>query len=192
MFGINPKKNCGRYLRAGFTMIEVVFAMFILMLMALMFAVVVPTSARSTRYASDYAQASSVVMHKLNQVQDAGYANMDGPGLGGSGALIVDGSPSTPANNDNGDQTFTAEFTDRDKLWEYFSGGRDASGNRITSGNIPRGYLYVSPYAPSAITSGSTTTYSLVRVTATVQWWNAKGQLQTFSATTLVPKTTVN
>lgn len=175
---------------------EVVLAMLILVMMVVLVAAVVPVTVRMARSNSDYSQASSLVLHKLSQLQEAGYQNMSGPALGQSRLAIVDGNPTTPASNLNGDQSGSFEFTQTDLLWQYFSGGTDAAGNRVTGSRSPHGYLYIAPYAPSVttITSGGTTTtvYTLIRVTVTLQWWTLSGRMQSFSATALLPRTSVS
>ena len=177
----------------AFTILEVVMALVVLMFMAIMVTAVVPISLRTVRTSSDFTQATSLVQHKVNQLQDAGYTSITGPGLGQSGLKIIDGTPGTPATNTLGDATATFEFTDADKLWQYFAGGRDDTGVRVTNATSPRGYLYIAPYAPSSYTNAaSVTEYGLIRATVTVQWWTSKGQMQSFSATTLIPRVTVN
>jgi type II secretory pathway pseudopilin PulG len=172
---------------------EVVLSLVVLMFMVLLVAAVIPASLRNTRYSADFSQAASLVQHKINQLQDAGYNNISGPRLGGNGLSIVDGNPGSPASNTLGDQSATFEFTDRDRLWQYFNGGMDETGNKITTGNIPRGYLYISPYTPSASTNAAgTSEYGLIRATITIQWWTSKGNMQSFSGTTLIPKAVVN
>lgn len=168
-------------------------SLIIVLFMVLMVAAVVPSSLRTSRYSADYSQAASLVQHKVNQLQDAGYNAMTGPSLGGGGLKIVDGSPGSPATNPLGDQSATFEFTDRDYLWQYFPGGMDDSGAQVTGTGSPHGYIYLAPYAPSAYTNtAGATEYGLIRATVTVQWWTSKGNMQSFSGTTLIPRTTVN
>jgi hypothetical protein len=172
---------------------EVILAMVILMFMVLLVAAVVPTSLRTSRYSADYSQAASLVQHKINQLQDAGYNGMTGPKLGGGGLAVVDGSPSSPATNPLGDQSATFEFTQQDRIWQYFAGGMDSTGAQVTTSNSPHGYIYLAPYVPSAYTNAAgASEYGLIRATVTVQWWTSKGKMQSFSGTTLIPRVTVN
>jgi len=174
-------------------MVEVVLSLVVLMFMVLLVAAVLPISLRNSRYNSDFSQATSLIQHKINQLQDAGYTNMTGPLLGGNGLSIVDGNPGTPATNDRGTESATFEFTEHDHLWEFFNGGMDADGNRVTTGNRPRGYLYIAPYTPSAYTNAAgQPEYGLIRATVTVQWWTSKGNMQSLSGTTLIPRAVVN
>jgi type II secretory pathway pseudopilin PulG len=177
----------------AFTITEVVLSLLIVLFMVVMVAAVVPSSLRTSRYSADFSQAASLVQHKINQLQDAGYNGMNGPNLGGSGLAIVDGSPSAPATNPRGVETVTFEFTDRDKIWQYFAGGMDSTGVQLTGANSPHGYIYLAPYAPSAYTNAAgASEYGLIRATVTVQWWTSKGNMQAFSGTTLIPRATVN
>lgn len=178
----------------AFTMVEVVLSLVVLMFMVLLVAAVLPISLRNSRYNSDFSQATTLLQHKINQLQDAGYANMTGPLLGSGGLAIIDGTPNTPSTNPLGAASATFEFTETDHLWEFFNGGMDSTGTRITTGNIPRGYLYIAPYSPSVYQNPVTCQdeYGLIRATVVVQWWTSKGNQQSLSATTLIPRAVVN
>jgi type II secretory pathway pseudopilin PulG len=177
----------------AFSIMEVVLSLVILMFMVLMVAAVIPASLRNTRYSSDFSQAASLAQHKVNQLQDAGYMSMTGPILGQSGLKLVDGNPGNPANNTAGDQSATFEFTNTDRLWQYFNGGMDEAGNQIVDANSPHGYLYIAPYTPSVYNSAAgSAEYGLIRATVTIQWWTSKGNMQSFSTTTLIPRAIVN
>lgn len=162
--------------------------------MFLLLAVLLPVTARAVRYSTDFNQAQSITLKKLAQLQEAGFANMTGPSLGQSGLQVVDGTPSTPATNDRGDETASFEFSTTDRLWTFFPGGANADGTQNTVGaRRPRGYVFLEPYNPSAITGSSPTTYSLIRATVVVQWWGwgSQSRMRTYTATTLISKTTI-
>jgi prepilin-type N-terminal cleavage/methylation domain-containing protein len=169
---------------SGFTLLEVVLAVMIFSAMAMMFAAAMPLAARSVRYGNDWAQASSLVMHKINQLQEAGYTAMTGPGLGQSGAGIVDGTPTAPSTNANGNQSGSFEFTTTDNLATYFQGGSSADTTKR-----PRGYLTIAPYTPSL--NSATSVYSMIQATVRIVWTDARGRQQSFALTTLVPRTPV-
>jgi type II secretory pathway pseudopilin PulG len=186
----NKRKHSGK---SAFTILEVVLSLVILLFMGIMVTAVLPITLGMTRTTSDFNHAASLVQHKINQLQDAGYTSLTGPSLGQSGLRIVDGTPATPATNATGSATATFEFTDCDRIWQYFSGGMDETGNQVVNATSPRGYLYLAPYAPSAyVNAAGVTEYGLVRATITVQWWTSKGKPQSFSATTLIPRVNVN
>ena len=189
-------KSTKRGLRtgAGFTLIEVMFALMVFMAMVVMVAAVIPITARAVRYSTDYNQAQILVMKKIAQIQEAGYTNMTGPLLGQNGLDIVDGTPSTPATNAQGDQTASFEFTTTDNVWRFFPGGATSSGTQdTTSTQRPRGYIFIAPFTTSAISGTSPTAYGTIRVTVVVQWWGwgSRSRMQSYSATTLVSRTPV-
>lgn len=180
--------------RRGFTFYEVMLAMIILTSMIIITGATLPIMARSVRYASEFNQAQMLVMHKINQLQEAGYENIEGADLNQNGLKIIDGTGTAPLNNANGDVSATVEFTTTDNLWRYFPGGMTASGTQNTSSATrPRGYIFFEPYTPSAVVNGSTTTYTLIRVTVTVQWWGwgSRHQMHHYSASTLISKTII-
>jgi type II secretory pathway pseudopilin PulG len=169
-------------------------AMIILTAMIVMTGATLPIMARSVRFATEFNQAQLLVMHKINQLQEAGYSNMEGSILNQNNLKIIDGTGTSPLNNANGNVTSTVEFTNTDNLWRYFPGGMTGSGSQnTTSATRPRGFIFFEPYAPSAVVSGSTTTYNLIRVTVTVQWWGwgSRNQMHHYSASTLISKTIV-
>jgi prepilin-type N-terminal cleavage/methylation domain-containing protein len=160
----------------GFTMVEVVMSLIVFTIMALITAAVVPISARSVRYGNDYTQAATLAMHKANQLQEAGYANIN-RNLTSLG--VVDNNGTLPlATVTNGSGTGSSTFTTKDNLATYFVGGASA----------PAGILTVAPYLPSGVTVGSVTTYSVVRVTIEVKWRDVRGRSQNYFTTTLISK----
>ncbi|MBB6049742.1 prepilin-type N-terminal cleavage/methylation domain-containing protein [Armatimonas rosea] len=178
----------------GFTFFEVMLAMMILSSMIVLAGMTLPIMARSVRYASEFNQAQMLVMHKIAQLQEAGYSNIEGSQLNQNGLMIIDGTGTAPLNNANGDVSTTVEFTTTDNLWRYFPGGMTSSGTQdTTSATRPRGYIFIEPFTPSVVTTGSTTSYNLIRVTVTVQWWGWGGvsQMHHYSASTLISKTLV-
>lgn len=166
----------------------------IFMAMVLMVASVIPITAQAVRYSTDFSQAQTVVMKKIAQVQEAGYTNMTGPLLGQNGLDIVDGTPTTPAANANGDQTGSLEFTTTDNLWRFFPGGITSSGTQdTTSATRPRGFIFFTPYTPSLISGSSPAAYGTIRVTVVIQWWGwgSRGRMHSYTASTLVSRTPV-
>ena len=180
--------------RSGFTFVEVMLAMMVLTSILVIVGATLPVMARSARYATDFNQAQSLVMHKIAQLQEAGYDKIEGSDLNQSSLDIVDGTGTAPLNNANGDQSATLEFTLVDNLWRFFPGGTNSSGTQNTSSATrPRGYIFIEPFTPSAIVNGSSTTYNLIRITVTVQWWGwgSRNQMHYYSASTLISKTVV-
>jgi hypothetical protein len=158
-------------------MMEVILALIIFTLMGLMVAAAIPISARSVRYGNDYVQASTLAMHKVNQVQEAGYTNMN-RNLNTLGVVDGNGSLPSSSNNLNGDKSGTATFTTRDNMATYFVGGVSA----------PVGNLSIAPYAPSMSVVGGVTRYSVIEVTIEVRWRDVRGSQQNYFTKTLVSK----
>jgi prepilin-type N-terminal cleavage/methylation domain-containing protein len=172
---LSPRKRKERS-QQGFTMMEVILSLFIFTLMALIVTAAIPISARSIRYGNDYVQAATLAMHKVNQVQEAGYANMN-RSLNGT-YLVVDTNGSLPNSNTNGTASGTASFTLRDNLSSYFVGGV----------SDPAGILSIAPYAPSMSVVGGVTSYSVIEVTIEVRWRDVRGKQQNYFTKTLVSK----
>jgi type II secretory pathway pseudopilin PulG len=169
-------------------LIEAVFALFLLLLMALLLAATLPVSARSTRMSADYIAAQALVNKKIVQLQNIGYGKINGPSLGQNGEAIVDGTPTDPTatKNADGSQSFSFPFTATDAL------GDTIGVNATTGVNVSVGTVAFEPYAPSAVTVSGVTTYSLIRATVSVRWADSRGQLRIASGSTLIPKANLN
>lgn len=159
-------------------MLEVVLALVIFTMMAMMTAALVPMAARSNRYGNDYSQAATLAMHKINQLQEAGYANMNRNLNGTLLAVDSNGSLPTTTTNVNGAGSGSATFTTRDSLSTYFVGGV----------SDPVGTVYVAPYTPSLVSAG---VYSVIEVRVLITWRDVRGRQQSFSAKTLISKTPI-
>ena len=172
MIGIRSR----RY-REGFTLMEVMLALMVFTIMALLTAAVIPMSARSVRYGNDYVQASTLVSHKVNQLQEAGYGNMN-RNLANTTYKVVDSNGSLPTvgNNATGTKSGSATFTTRDSLNTYFMGGV----------SDPKGTIAIAPFAPSRDTK--TNTYSIIEATVTVTWRDVRGRQQSFAMKTFITK----
>jgi Tfp pilus assembly protein PilV len=191
---LNQQCRQPRRRKAGFTFPEVFLAMVVLTAILMLVGAMVPLMVRSVRYASDFNQAQSLTMHKVAQLQEAGYENIEGVRLNQSVLKIIDGTGTAPQSNANGDKSATLEFTVTDNVWRYFPGGATTTGTQnTTSATRPRGYIFISPYTPSAVTSGGVTRYNLIQATVVVQWWGwgSRNQMHNYSTTALLSRTTV-
>lgn len=144
-------------------LIEIIFSLFLFMMMALMFAAVIPVATRSSRYSSSYAMAAQIAQHKIDQIRDAGYAKCNGTQL--AALNLIDSA--TPVESAGTAETFA--FTNRDNLLAYFPNG--ATGT-VTTDN----------YAPSSTGTG----FNIRQVTITITWRDAGGPTSTFSTSALV------
>lgn len=164
-------------IRRGFTLMEVMLALMIFTIMALLTATVIPISARSVRYGNDYGQAATLVSHKINQLQEAGYANMN-RNLANTTYKVVDSNGSLPTVNNNatGTKSGSATFTTRDGLSTYFTGGV----------SDPKGTIAIAPFAPSR--DARTGAYGVIEALVTVTWRDVRGRQQSFATKTFITK----
>jgi Tfp pilus assembly protein PilV len=166
---------------SGFTIIEVTLALFIFLMMTLMFAAVVPTAARNAQYANTYAYAASICQRKLDQLTEAGWDKLDQADLQNLG--IID---NTPATTDGAAVIFTftnnttsSNANNPDNLDQLFSGGTNSSTR-------PVGTIRIEPWATTTI--AGTPTPVLSKVTVTISWRDGRGVPQSFSIITLMTK----
>jgi type II secretory pathway pseudopilin PulG len=147
----------------GIGMIEVLFSLFIFVMMTLMFAAVVPAAVRNSRYTSSYAQAVQLAQHKIDQVRDAGFAKCDGASLNTLG--VIDSATPIYTNG----TTNRYSFTTRDNLLSYFPAGAT-------------GTLTISPWEPSY--NGAS--YTIMHVQIDLAWRDAGGAASSYSTATVV------
>jgi type II secretory pathway pseudopilin PulG len=144
-------------------LIEVLFSLFIFMMMTLMFAAVIPAAVRNSRYSSSYAQAVQLAQHKIDQVRDAGFAKCDGTTL--KTLNIIDSATPIYTNG----TTNRYAFTTTDSLLSYFPSGAT-------------GTVTIEPWAPSY--TGAT--YTIMRVQVDFTWRDAGGPTSSYSTATVV------
>ncbi|MGC4046304.1 MAG: hypothetical protein QM758_21145 [Armatimonas sp.] len=166
------KKN-----RRAFTMLEVVLSILFFTMMVLLVATTVPMAARSSRQSSDSVQASSLILHKIDQLQSVGYAKQNGLTL--ASLRVVDDAGTLPTTNDDGAGSGAADFTTTDHLSAYF----------VNAGANPRGTIHLAPYMPSQKGSGSGIYYTVVQATIIMTWKDSRDQSRSLAMRTLIPKT---
>jgi hypothetical protein len=79
--------------KVGYTFIEVLVALFLVSMGAILFTSMMPMSARGSRMVGNYQQASSLVQHKIDQLRAVGYGRLTHTELRAAG--IVDASPTS-------------------------------------------------------------------------------------------------
>ncbi len=79
--------------KLGFTLIEVMVAIFLVSLGAIMYSALMPMAAKGSRMVSNYQQASSLVQNKIDEVRAVGYGRIDFADLQAAG--IIDASPTS-------------------------------------------------------------------------------------------------
>ncbi len=77
--------------RRGYTLIEVALAVFLMGMAVLTFSALYPTAAKSSRMSGNYAQATSAVQHKIDQLRAVGYGRLSYSELRSAG--VIDASP---------------------------------------------------------------------------------------------------
>ncbi len=162
----------GRRLRRAFTLVEVMFALFIFVMMALMFSAVIPTAARSSKFGNSYIQAATIAQHKVDQLQAAGYTQVYGAGAALQGLNITENAGTTTGTAPNA--TLTASFTTEDNLLSYFPAGAT-------------GTIVITPWAPSW--NAARSEYTILQAVVTVRWRDATRQQSEYKMSTLLTKT---
>lgn len=82
-----------RKVRRGFSLVEVVVAVFLLAMAVLMFGAFYPTASRSSRMSGNHSQAISEVQHKVDQLRAIGYGRLTYSELRAAG--VIDATPNT-------------------------------------------------------------------------------------------------
>ena len=85
--------------RTGFTLIEMMIALFIFGMMATLFGALMPIAGLGCRSSGSYAQAALLAQHKADQVRQGGFHNLTGSRLVNLGVIDAnaDGTPMTTA-----------------------------------------------------------------------------------------------
>jgi hypothetical protein len=168
---------------------EVVLALFIFLMMTMMFAAVIPTAARSARYANSYGVAAAICQRKLDQLAEAGFGKITPTDLHALGivdktAPTTDGTATVYTFTDN---TSANNPNNPDNLDGYFPGGTNpatrATGTLcVDQWTQGQGYQYVSN-SPIVV---------LYKVTVTVSWRDAAGVPQSLSMNSLISRVTLS
>ena len=154
---------------SGFTLIEVCFALLIFGAMATVFATVFPVVLKSSTGTGRYSQASSLGLHKLDQIRAAGYAQAQTP------ASLVQQGVADSGTAQGNSVPFTVDFTAVDHL--------ASGGGFLPSGS--RGSISVVDY--NSINS-SVPTGNVLSVTATILWTGGGSTDGQYSVSTLIAK----
>ena len=111
----------------GFTIMEVVLAMTVFLMMVLMFAAAFPLTVRAAQFSSNYAQATQIAQHKMDQLRAVGYGSLNGAALAGTGIIDSATAVANPTGSPSGSTSYS--FTASDNLTAYFAAG---SGGTVT------------------------------------------------------------
>ena len=126
--------------RGGFTIAEIALALVVFAMMTMMFAAVFPMAVRGAQYSSNYAQATLVAQHKMDQIRSMGYKTTTLP----SDLVNLNIIDSTTQNADG-----SYNFTNADNLVSsgavhgYFPAGSQGTVaiTQYTGGSVPSGTI---------------------------------------------------
>lgn len=90
---VNENKGDIAFSRSGFTLVEVVVALFVFTLLMLVFSGTISVSMSASRMNGQYAQATSLCQHKIDQLRATGFGRINYTDLRSAG--IIDASPAT-------------------------------------------------------------------------------------------------
>jgi len=164
----------------AFTLIEVLVAAFIMVIMAMMVAAVVPIATRGTHMSRSYSQAILVAQRKIDQMQSAGYSALSGSTISDDYKIVddSDNNPATPASSTGttGDGYLTFPFTNRDNL-------ADVLGPNAT------GVIEIRPWGGAGLSG----TGGLLGVRVRLTWREGdKATQSTYMISTLITKMPMN
>jgi hypothetical protein len=175
----------------GLSLIEVVMALFILLMMTLMVAAVLPITTRMTRSSNTYASALAICQRKIDQLQEAGWGKLDTTsllalGIIDSTAPVISGDVATYTFTNNNNPTPGAPNpADKsyDNLGDFFPG---------TGANAPTGTIRVQTMEGGTVNISDYNQPVMRRVTVTVSWQEPVGPRQTFSMTALISQVSMD
>lgn len=154
------RARCG-----GISLVEVMFALGILLLMAMMFGAAIPAATRGTRFSGAFQQAISVAQHKIDQLRDADLARLTAANLDSRDIIDSEATCTTSGANTS------CKFTTIDSLVSYFGAGAV-------------GTIDIVPYVPSWV--AATSQYMLSAVTVTVKWKDSANKEHSYSASAMI------
>ena len=155
---MNTMESMRNSSRSGFTLLEVVVSVFVLTMVALVFATTIPAARKAAYMNGQYAQATSVCQHKLDELRAIGPGRMD-TFQELVDAQVVDATPTSSPYS----------FTARDNLVNHL--------------NDPAQDLRL-PMATGRLTVAKNATYSdAMNATVTVTWYPSAHQPHTSTMT---------
>jgi Tfp pilus assembly protein PilV len=166
---VQPLSCCrARSRRAGFTLVEMMIAVFVFWMMIALFGAILPIAGQGSRSGSSYAQAALLAQHKTDQLRQGGFNKLNASQMASMKIIDADtnGAPitaTTPAGLPAGTTSYS--FTNVDNLVD----------NGANQGYFPagaQGILSLSPALGGSGAGGPTTSQAL-QVTVTLTWQNS-------------------
>jgi type II secretory pathway pseudopilin PulG len=175
-------KRRSRGLR-GFTLIELAMSLFVFTMIVMLFGATFPMATRASHMSNDYAQASLLAQHKIDQIREFGIKNLNPVGSNAWPQALVQAGvfDSNPVQDAQGGWTFS--FTTVDNLVDNVKSGVTYTG-LYPAGSI--GTVTIDPLPTSGL-SWNTSAVSpgqarLITVTLTWQGGNqSSGRLTVHS-----------
>jgi len=151
--------------RAGFTLVEMMIAVFVFWMMIALFGAMLPIAGQGGRSSGSYAQAALLAQHKIDQVRQGGFNKLNGAQMANMGVVDADanGAPVTAAVPPGlPARTVSYSFTTVDNLVDNGAGkGYFAAG--------AQGTLSLSP-ALTVQGGSAPTPAQALQVTVTLTW----------------------
>lgn len=161
----------------GFSLAELAIAMFVFGMMTLIFAAAFPIATRGAHVSGNYAQASLLAQHKIDQLRAAGFDRLDTTDLTTLNMVDTTNAPvSNPAGFPAGSTQYS--FTDIDNLVN------DAQGNKGYFPTGSTGKVTIGPISGTGWTIPGAT--QAKQVTVTIAWSGAGQSQGTFTSQTVI------
>ena len=141
------------------------------MCMTLIFAALAPACLMAARAAGDYATASNIAQHKIEQLRASGFANLNVGGLQGLNVIDATQPSGYPQSNPSGFPSGSTaySFTSSDNLASAFPSGATGIITVAPDQNAPSSMAY--------------------DITVAISWTSANGNSgnsRTYTATTII------
>jgi prepilin-type N-terminal cleavage/methylation domain-containing protein len=162
---IGPKHR-----RAGFTLIEVIFALTIFLAMVVVFGAVFPIAITASKFSNNYSQAAELAQHKLDQLRDQPWSNYNATNFVSSGSNSVGANLVTANIVDSG--TCTADPNDASGIRCSFVDTDNVANNGSNIGYFPAGstaYITIDPDTTTT-SANEPPAYSVYTATVAIAW----------------------
>jgi len=163
--------------RAGFTLIEMMIAVFVFGMMITLFGAFMPIAGQGSRSGSSYAQAALLAQHKIDQVRQGGFNKLNAGQMVNMNIIDAnaDGTPkaaAVPAGLPAGTTSYS--FADVDNLVD----------DAVNKGYFPAGAQGILSLSPALGGQGGSApaTAQALQVTVTLTWSKSVGATTNDSA----------
>jgi len=171
------KQISRRTKQRGFSLVELAIALFVFAMMTLIFAAAFPIATRGAHVGANYAQATLLAQHKIDQARAAGFDRLDWTNL--TTLKIVD-TATAPVANPAGFPAGSTQysFTDVDDLVD------DAQGDKGYFPAGSTGTMTVGPISGAGWTVPAAA--KAKQITVTISWSGAGQSQGSFTTQTVI------